>query len=108
MRFESTGVINHNGGIDKDAWIDSIIDYCSHFCPDDDLIVFDYGHKGNLKLTVVMDDDTDIRIFVDMLNEADSRMYAVDDGEDWFFKTEIKEIREKLEDIWNKNYEIDY
>ena len=90
--------------IDKDAWIEDVIDYVRHMEIDDDILVYDFGKNGDLKLTITMDDDTDIRIFVDMLN--DSNIVNVDET-DWFYKSEIIGIRNELRRIWNKDYTID-
>ena len=96
--------------IDKDAWIEDIIDYVRHMEIDDDILVYDFGKNGDLKLTITMDDDTDIRIFVDMLsdskNDNDSIIVNVDET-DWFYKSEIIGIRNELRRIWNKDYTID-
>ena len=112
MQYESFPVhlTMYDPRIDKDAWIDSIIDYIRHMEIGDDILVYDYGKSGNLKLVILMDDDTDIRILVDAWanpkDGGDDMVYAVDET-DWFYKTELDLIRKELERIWDEDYVID-
>lgn len=112
MQYESYPVhlTMYDSRIDKDAWIDDIIDYIRHMEIDDDILVYDYGKSGNLKLDILMDDDTDVRILVDAWanpkDGGDGLVYAVDETE-WFYSNELKMIREELARIWNEDYVID-
>ena len=112
MRFGSYRVyfMEYDLRIDKDAWIDSIIDYIRHMEIDDDILVYEYGKSGNLKLDIIMDEDTDIRIFIDVWADpkdgGDGLVYEVA-VTDWFYRTELDLIRKELERIWDKNYVID-
>ena len=96
--------------IDKDAWILDIIDYIRYMEPDDTILVYDFGHSGNLKLIIWMDDDTDIRIEVDAWNKPDdgndSSVSEVD-LTDWYWNCELVGIKNELHRIWNEEYVID-
>ena len=78
--------------------------------PDDDILVYDYGKNGNLKLLITMDDDTDIRIYVDTWanpdDGGDGLVYDVDET-DWFYKHELIGIRNELKRIWDEDYILD-
>lgn len=112
MQYESFPVhlTMYDMSIDKDAWIEDIIDYIRHMEEIDDILVYDYGKSGNLKLLITMDSDTDVRIFVDMWDKPDDgndgMVYEVDETE-WFYSNELKMIRKELERIWDENYVID-
>lgn len=112
MQYESFPIqfSMYDPGIDKDAWIEDIIDYVRHMDRNDDILVYDYGKNGNLKLIVSMDDDTDIRIFVDMWvhpDDPDDGMVCEVDETDWFYKNELIGIRNELRRIWDEDYVID-
>ena len=92
-------------GVDKKEWIDEIIDCVRDMEYGDEFLVYDYGKDGNLKLIIVMDDDMDIKILVDLWNNADDMVYPVDET-DWYNHNNIDEIRNVIDGIWDEDYVI--
>ena len=108
MIFENCGITNHNGGIDKEAWVNSIIEWCDGLDAEDYLYVWDFGANGDLKLEILKDSDYDrdvdsdkwnmVRIYTLQIN-SDGILELVDDTEDTYV-TDGSLYRE-LERIWN-------
>ena len=108
MIFENCGITNHNGWIDKEAWIDSIIEWCDGLDAEDYLYVWDFGANGDLKLEILKDPDYDrdvdpdkwnmVRIYTLQIN-SDDILELVDDTEDTYVTD--GSLYDELERIWN-------
>lgn len=85
-------------------YINKIMDAVSKMKPYDFLKYEDFGRNGNVLLTITMDDDHDIRYYVEPWYEKDE-CYVTDwDGSDYYQMTDnpyaTEYLRKDLEMVW--------
>ena len=105
--YESRPVHDFYNGyqIDKNAWFENIVEVSAEMETEDRLRIFDFGIDGTVMITIIPDDDGDLRIETDVLRtegggdvpEFVDRSYVAGRDED--------DLRKVLERLWNKGFE---
>ena len=106
MIYESTGITN-GYHVDKEAWIDDIIEECHYMDADDELDVYNFGLNGDLALRIYKDPDYNpfydpdewdiVRVYTFQRNE-NSTMEIVDETEDVYITD--GSLASELQRIW--------
>lgn len=97
----------------KDLFVNEIIKRSKLLIPGDRGLVYDYGKNEDLKLYISMDNDHDLRIWVDKWEHPedpdDGTCVEVEESDDYFYsesEKEMKLFKEELERIWYEDYTV--